>query len=145
MAKAISIIKQHYSIRKEQLEDSKALDRAIDVLNYGTEKKIILKQCPFCGSNCNINKKIRNKGYNKSGIIPEGAVIYNTKTRIRHIKDKTTKKYIPEEYTTYYWHKYKYIPRCTNSDCILGTDLKGYNTLLEAVKVWNTRKGAKKC
>lgn len=139
--KAISIIKQHYRIRKEQLENSEALDRAINVLNHGTKKKIsILKLCPFCGSECDINKKIRNKGFNKSGIVPEGAVIYNTTTRIRRIKDKTTRKYISEEYTIYYWHKYKYIPRCTNTDCILSTDLKGYNTLMEAIKAWNIRK-----
>ena len=124
--KAIAIIKQHYTIRKELLENDNAIERADKVINYNSEKTDILKKCPFCGSDCDIQRKPIHKGHNKTGIIPEGAKVYKTVE-------------LPK-YITYYWSKERYIPRCSNANCILSTNLRSYNTLAETIKAWNTRK-----
>lgn len=129
--KAINIIKKHYSLRKDKLEDLSPLQRAINVINQGENKKdLVLKKCPFCGSNCNIIKKVVEKGSNTTGIIPNNAVLVEKEERDTVIRGIVTR---------YYWKREKYIPRCSNQECIISTISKGYITLAEAVKEWNKR------
>ena len=91
-----------------------------------------LLPCPFCGSSAEIKEKIKSRGTNKSGIIPDGAMLVMRRTIIGSNPGMPKK-------TIYHWEKKGYTPHCFGTKCICRTITVVYDSQEEAVEAWNKR------
>ena len=86
-----------------------------------------LLNCPFCGQEAEIVETMHSSGSNKTGVLPEGAVLVE--------KWKT----MAGDRTVYRWKRVGYTPKCTCIGCI-GRQISGsYRTKEEAISAWNKR------
>lgn len=85
-----------------------------------------MKPCPFCGGVAELAKVIIGNGSNRTGVIPENAVIYKTMTKWNNEK-------------VYFWEKYGVTIHCTTQKCICRNVVVKFKTDQEAIDTWNRR------
>lgn len=105
-------------IQRAMLGDHDAAERL-------TEQGVLLP-CPFCGNDAVVHEVEAQPKYAETQKeVPKGARI------IRRISYPSGKEYFE-------YREKEYIPQCVVSSCC-GRDVKRFNTLAEAISVWNTR------